>query len=275
MASPHFAHIGGAAAGLLTVFLMRPKRDSEEYASAQAMRSDVRGHLMALSLPELESLLEGTDDPAVVIAFCRKAQNNPLMQGHSLSAEALRRHATLLLEKGDPEDVAQVVLMMPETVAPMPTGWLLRLASKLEIAGAYQFAADIYRRMTQTALPPSDLEMILLRLARLLEQSGDKRGAANAYAELLKRVPNGPASANAHAALARLTAAGITPTVPVAPATGQPSPSPGGLAPVLPRQTPALSPPNADPNYRAGTPTDATGASLLSPIGAPRQAEGD
>ena len=250
----HFAHIGGAATGILVAFLMRPKRDSEDYASAQAMRADVGGHLMSLSLPELESLMESTDDANVVVAFCRKAQTHPSGQGYNMAANAVRRHAALLLEKADAEEVARLVLLMPQTVAPMPTGWLLRLTSKLESEGAYQTTADLYQRIAMYSLPPADSEMILVRLARLLEQMGDKIGAANVLNDLLRRFPNGAASVNARASLARLN-------VPIPAA----APPPGGLATVTPRETPAaLAPmPNDEPNYRPGT----AGMSLLSPIG--------
>jgi membrane associated rhomboid family serine protease len=257
----HFVHIGGAVAGFFLMMVLRVRRDSEDYSDVQAVRSDARGHLLSMSMSELETLMEegGPDNVDVVLAFCKKASTHYSGNAHGLCLTALQRHASLLIEKAPAEELAVLVLGLPDTANRMPTGWMLRLGSRLESEGSYAVAAQVYRRVVQADPNASSSEMTLLRLARLLERSGDQRGAAVAYAEMIQKYPTGSQSAHARAGLKRLEQAGI----PRPAASGEPS-GPGGLATVTPHEAPRPpAPKSLEPGYRVGD----TRGIQLSPIG--------
>jgi membrane associated rhomboid family serine protease len=257
----HFVHIGGAVAGFLLMMALRVRRDSEDYSDVQAVRSDARGHLLSMSMSELETLMEGAqDNPDVILAFCKKAATHYSGNAYGLCLSAIQRHSSLLLEQAPAEELAAIVLGIPDTFGRMPVGWMLRLGSRLEAEGSYAYAASMYRRVADAEPNAPDNEMTLLRLARLLERSGDRTGAAAAYAEMLHKYPSGPESVHARAALKRLEQAGIPrPAAPGAVA------GPGGLATVTPREaaSPTPSPKPIEPGYRVGD----TNGFRLSPIG--------
>jgi membrane associated rhomboid family serine protease len=203
----NFAHLGGAALGFVVPLLARMKRDTEDFSDVQAMRTDVGSmNLMVLSLPELQTLMEGaSDDVRIVMAFCHKASGHHSGGMHKMCFAALIEHKDLLFTQGDTETLARIIFALPEDCGRVPTAYEMRLASRLEQDGAYDLAVRMYRRIISVEPPTSDTEMALVRLARLTEQiNPDKGQAAAIYTELLRLFPNGPQAAYAQTALRRL-----------------------------------------------------------------------
>ncbi len=281
----HFAHLGGFGAGYLGAMLLQMTRDSEDFAQAQAMRSDAGGNLQTLSLVELEALMEsaptGAQGIPLIMAFLHKALLRQDNGGGGLVFRALLRHERQLLEHADPEDLARIVLNLPETAGRMPASFDLRLGSRLETSGDFEDAMRMYRHAYQSNPQHADAEMALARLARLTEQTvPDKSQAASVYAELLRLFPNGPQSLNAQNALRRLgqptiafSAGNAAPASVVAAAFAAPrpvaTPSGGaGMQPVgvAPAAATALSESNNDTSAPPRAPSVAD-SDFLRPLG--------
>ncbi len=131
----HFAHLGGAGAGVLCVWLLRTRRDNADVSAAQAVHANVKD-LSLLSFPELDALMQRpTEDPRLVLAFCEKAWMAPT-GGEARVLPALQNHARLLMERGDPAALAtQLTRLSPAGARQMPSVYFLRLGSRLEAAG--------------------------------------------------------------------------------------------------------------------------------------------
>jgi membrane associated rhomboid family serine protease len=224
----NFAHLGGMAAGFLILLASGMKRESEEYADAQAARSDSAGNLLSMPLYELEALIDGPEPtPDIMLAFCRKATMQAEGSGHRVLADVLRRHERLALET-DPEQLAPLILALPDHCR-MSGSFLLRLAGKLESAGSYELAARTYRAVGRDNETAPETETALLRLGRLTEQmEPDKAKAAAVYTELLRLFPNGEQAAYARVALARLPKSAANFSF----SHGTTAPAPGGLGTV-------------------------------------------
>lgn len=227
----NFAHLGGAALGFLVPMLARIKRDSEDFSEVQAMRADIGKNLMALSLPELQTLMDGApDEVRVVMAFCRKAAAHYSGSGHGMCFTAIQNHKDLLFTEANPEQLAALLFGLPESCGTLPAAYEIRLATRLEQAGAYEMAIRMYRRVIAADPEGRDTEMALARLARLTEQTNpDKGHAAAIYAEQLRLFPHGPQAPYAENALRRLG----PPTIVFSAGTGTikiDTPLPAGLA---------------------------------------------
>lgn len=187
----HFAHLGGLGLGFGGMMLLRAKRDSEDFSEAQAMRSDLRGDYRILAYHELEALMDHpADNVPLILAFCHKAATRYNNDRHPECLAALRQHGRLLIEKGDVDLLAQIVLRVPVGVGAMPPAFYLRLGSRLESLGSYENAALVYRRLYDLEPKTADTEMALFRWGRLLEQTApDKAQAAAVYGELLRLFP--------------------------------------------------------------------------------------
>jgi Uncharacterized membrane protein (homolog of Drosophila rhomboid) len=232
----NFAHLGGAAGGFLAVMLLRVKRDTEEFSEAQKARVESGGHYPAMSLPELESLIEGQPDNApAILAYCRKAMSQP--NGYTLCHSMVTRHGKTLVEKAEPLAAAQLLLALPPSAGSVPSSWLLRLGSRLESDGDYLMATNVFRHLYRMDPNGRDTEIALLRLARLTEQTDPNKAAAAAvYAEMLRRFPNGTQADAARDALRRLP----KPNAPFTdvPIPGEAADASGGAASPTPPQAP-------------------------------------
>lgn len=202
----YLAHFGGFGVGFAIPLLARMKRDSEDFSDAQAMRADTGKNLLALSLPELQALMEGSSDNVrIIMAFCKKAAAHYSGSCYGMCHAALLEHRDLVFTEADPEHLAALLFGLPDTFAPFPAAYEMRLASRLEQEGSYEFAGRMYRRVIAENPDAPETEMALARLARLVEQTRPEKGEAAAiYAELLKRFPNGPQAPYAQNALRRL-----------------------------------------------------------------------
>ena len=205
----HFAHLGGAGAGLLCVWLMRTRRDDADISAAQATHADTKD-LSVLSFPELELLMQRpTEDPRLVMTFCEKALITP-GAGEARCLPLLQHHARLLMERGEPGNLAGILLQLsPEAAKQMPTVYYLRLGSRLETTSNQTDAARMYRRVAELFPTTSDAEVAWFRMGRLQETyHGDRVQAAACYTQLLQRFPQGTMAGDAKRALEQLKAGG-------------------------------------------------------------------
>jgi hypothetical protein len=202
----HLAHLGGFGLGLLTVVVLRTRRDSAEASEAQAAQVDLNDYSM-LAYPQLAALMErGTDSPELVLAYCRRALDNP---GGARTAEcstALARHRDLLLTHGDPTAFASVLLRLPQVEEVRPVHYL-RVASRLERVSSNDLAYKLYTRLTELYPTSPEAPAALMRMANLAESAyGDRRTAYQLYAIILQRYPGSEAAFEAQNALHRLGA---------------------------------------------------------------------
>lgn len=277
----NFAHLGGMATGFLVLMISGMSRESEEFAEAQAARSDLGNtNYQILGVHELEPLVYGPQPviPAV-FTYVRKVLTHP--NGQQRAYEAIVKNQNMILEQGDAGQFAVVVMEIPQSAGKFPSGFLLSLGQKLEIEGNYEVAGRLYRYIMKQDEKAPETEVALARYARLLEQSNpDKNYAASAYKEMLRLFPTGKQADIARQALARtgdtqvvfsvstgqhnspvhigggLAGVGApmpapTPSAPVMPSVGSPAPSPlstPGMAPVglgsvgSPAASPAVPP---------------------------------
>jgi len=204
----HFAHIGGAATGLLLVVAMRVPRDDEQYSNAQANLASFKNPA-ELNIYELEALM-GSAKPSVSLiqAYCQKRALSGHPADHAKCAAALQTHARTLMEQGDAADLGTLVLQLPaETTASLPTVFFLRLGSQLERIYANDLATKVYYRVLEINSMAPDAECALFRLGRLADKAyGDPEQARHFYSEMLRCFPNGSLTLDGQRALAALSA---------------------------------------------------------------------
>jgi membrane associated rhomboid family serine protease len=188
----HLAHLGGFAAGLATVFILRVRRDSEERSVVKATQAEMRDYSL-LSLRDLSTLLEHpTEDMRLVMAYCEKAISDVRGGYMEHCLKAVRSYIQPLMLQADPNRLARVLLSIPVSLGGVPPVNYMRLASKMESSGAYQYAAQLYRRVYDLFPQAPDTETALYRLARLTEKTFNNPQQAKAiYAEMLRLFPNG------------------------------------------------------------------------------------
>ncbi len=204
----HFAHLGGAAAGFLAVWLLRMPRDGEAVAEVQATLSDMRD-VTLLPLHDLEALMQRpTTDVRLILAYCRQSLIAPMGASEAKCLWALRQYGSLLMEQADPSVLAGLVVPLTMlTARQIPPMFFLRLGSRLERAGAYDGAVRLYYRMCEVFPPCPDVEMAYLRVARMMEHNyGDRAQARFCYAKMLELFPHGAMCLEAEGGLRRLPA---------------------------------------------------------------------
>ena len=202
----HFAHLGGAGAGFLAVWLLRMPRDTEDVSDVQATLADMRD-VALLPLHQLEALMQKpTTDVRLIMAYCRQSLISQIGASEQKVLWALRQYGTLLLEQADPSALASLLIPLSSATARQlsPT-FYLRLGSKLEKAGDCNDAVRLYHRLCEVFPPCPDVEMAYLRVGRLMEQVfGDRNQAHFCYAQMMKLFPQGAMSAEAQNGLRRL-----------------------------------------------------------------------
>jgi membrane associated rhomboid family serine protease len=204
----NFAHLGGFAGGLLGAVALRPRRDTEDVSTVQAMHADLKDYSL-LSYPELATLMEGgSQDPKLVVAFVDKAIKTADDRAIQAAIEALNRHGRTLIEEADPGHLAGLLLGLRDSGRRLPPAFFLRLAGRLETAHANETAGHLYRRLYDLNPQAPAAEIALLRLARLLERAwGDRAQAGACYQEMLRLFPHGENSLEARRSLQRLQSA--------------------------------------------------------------------
>lgn len=200
----HLAHLGGFGTGLLLVWAMRARRDTEEVSMVQATRAEVKDYSL-LDVYQLETLTQHpTEDMNLILTYCEKAtaagQNR-----YEMCLSLLNRYSRDLIEKGDPNRLAYVLLYIPPSAGAMPAVFYLRLASRLERIASNDLACQIYRRLYDLNPQAPDTEVALYRLGQIMEHAFNNRAYAQAvYTELLRLFPNGEMSLPARRALQQM-----------------------------------------------------------------------
>ncbi len=199
----HLAHIGGFAAGYLTVLLFRSRRDNEEISEIQAAHADLQDFTL-LSVGELHTLMQQpTDNLELVLAYLDKISST--FDGNFNEALLVfNRYATLLLKEADPEVVARIVLRIPVQYGGVHPVFYLKLGSALEHRTSNDLAYQVYRRMYDLAPTAPDSEMALYRMAHIIEHAYRNHAQSVAvYQEMLRLFPNGELAVYARDALQR------------------------------------------------------------------------
>lgn len=189
----HFAHLGGAGAGLLAVFLLRAPRDNEDFSRAQAVRADMRDFSL-MTLQELEALMQQpTQDMRLVMAYCEKALVSPFGASEAKCLAALQHYGAALMEQAEPNQLTHILMRLSlDTARKIPMVFFLRLGSKLERTGSPDSAYHIYRRIGEISPQSPDAEVALYRVGRMLETVYQNRAQAVAcYTQMLQLYPNG------------------------------------------------------------------------------------
>lgn len=210
----HFAHLGGAGMGLLSVFLLGVRRDDEEYSNVQAVVA-VNRDLSLLNIYELEALMQKPQpEPRVVLAYCDKALTAAIGGGEQKCLAALQHHARVLGDQADPVELANILLRLSLPVAKgIPMIFYLRLGSRLERIAANEQAIRLYYLMGEIDPQSTDYEAALLRLAHIAQQAyQDQEMAKGFYQELMQRFPNGQMAGEAHRALSQMSRPRPSPT---------------------------------------------------------------
>ena len=209
----HFAHLGGAGAGFLAVWLLRMPRDTEDISDVQASLADMRD-VTLLPLHQLEALMQRpTTDVRLILAYCRQSQISQIGANEQKCLWALRQYGSLLMEQADPSQLASILrpLSSPTALQVTPM-FYLRLGSRLEKAGEYNEAMRLYHRLCELFPPCPDVEMAYLRVGRLMEQVfGDRNQAQFCYSRMAELFPQGIMIAEAQRGLQRLSAPRVAP----------------------------------------------------------------
>ncbi len=202
----HMAHIGGFGAGLLLVWVLRVRRDSEEVSTVQAARADIKDYSY-FSANELEPLVsQPTEDMSLIMAYCERATASRLDKDRSARVlELLNYYSVPLLEKVDPQRLAYVLIYIPVSAGGLPQVYYLRLASKLERVSSNDLASQLYRRVYDLSPNTADSEAALFRLAQIMNNAfGNRDFAIASYAEQLRLFPHGTFSVQARHELQKL-----------------------------------------------------------------------
>jgi membrane associated rhomboid family serine protease len=202
----HFAHLGGFGTGLLSVLIMRARRDTAEVSEAQAVLDETKRDYTQLAYSDLEAMLQQpSDNMDLVMAFCEKscAYGDPGKQQKCMAY--LNYYAPRLFAQADPNRLGPVLLSLPPNAGTLPLVYYLRLGSRLEAATSNSLAAQIYRRVYDLAPYAPESEMALYRTAQLMTNIFNNRAhAAASYQEILRLFPHGEMAIQARQQLQRL-----------------------------------------------------------------------
>jgi membrane associated rhomboid family serine protease len=210
----HFAHIGGAGAGFLAVWLLRMPRDTEDISDVQATLADMRD-VSLLPLHQLEALMQRpTTDVRLVMAYCRQSQISLIGASEQKCLWALHQYSSLLMEQADPRQLSSILVPLSAPIALQVTPmFYLRLGSRLEKAGESTEAVRLYHRLCEVFPPCPDMEIAYLRVARLMEQIfSDKNQAQFCYRKMTELFPQGAMIAEAQRGLQRLSSPSAAPS---------------------------------------------------------------
>jgi membrane associated rhomboid family serine protease len=203
-----FAHIGGFGAGLLTVFLLRARRDNDQVSQIQAVRADSGNDVSVLNVTELETILDApTENMNLVLTYCGKMIVSQGDRGAAKVVKMINQYRQPLLETANADILAGILLRVPMDVENVSGPFLLRLGGKLEQQHNFETAAYIYRRVYDLYGTTPDGGAALMRLARIWEQRFQRDDLAlEAYNMYLQHYAKGSLTEDAKNGQARLTA---------------------------------------------------------------------
>ncbi len=202
----HFAHLGGAGAGFLMVWLLKAPRDSEDVSEVQASLSDMRD-VSLLPLYDLEALMQRpTTDVKLIMAYCRQSMVSHVGASEEKCLWALRQYGPLLMDQAEPVPLALILLPLSlSTARQLSPVFFLRLGSRLERVAAYDPAVRLYQRMCDIFPAGPETEIAYLRVARLMDDIyGDPVQARYCYTQMLTLFPQGAMVLEAQSGLRKL-----------------------------------------------------------------------
>ncbi len=189
----HYAHLGGAFAGVLLALLMCVPRDTSQASEAKAILSETKD-LSTLSRLELEAMHDtNPDDTTITINWVYRS----LREVNGLKPKCINefsRQLPRILVEQEPGAVANCLTMLNLPPPSLPLRYLVELANKLERTGDFQMAARMHQMiLARLDAKPEDQESSLFRLGMLSESAFRDFPRAQAYyQDLLRRSPMGP-----------------------------------------------------------------------------------
>jgi membrane associated rhomboid family serine protease len=202
----HLVHLLGFGTGLLLAVLFGAKRDSSAVSEVQATRADLFNDISLMSYNELDVLVDaGTDNMALVIAYCGKAIARPGIDGEKKAIDTIERYKEKLLQYPDVQQVAELMLKFLPDAGAVSGPFYLKLGTKLETGKNASMALKVYRRVFELNPDGPDASAAVIRSARIYERilliPDDARDAYQSYLDLF---PQGVFAEEAAKGLERL-----------------------------------------------------------------------
>ncbi|MCL5105734.1 MAG: rhomboid family intramembrane serine protease [Armatimonadetes bacterium] len=184
----NFAHVGGAAAGLLLAFAFQVKRDSSEVSEVKAAHAEVKD-LNLLSCADLRKLVESApDDEALLIQYAQKAVRDGDVQDMRF---ALDRNLRAILTNCPDAALTYVAVLQGPTDHFTP-GDLVYLGKLAEQQARPGQALQVYELIEKNHPNSPEIEVALYRTAAVLwHRLHDGPRALAKVTELLTRFPSG------------------------------------------------------------------------------------
>ncbi len=201
----HFAHIGGAAGGVLMCFLFRAPRDSQQASDAKAMFSETKD-LRYLAPRELAAMAQhNPNDTTLVLNWMHRCLRDPM--GVSPECRAAFFNVLPQIIAGEPvQATGWALASLSSTPGVIKPAYLLDVASRLERAGDPVTALRLFENLiSDPAAQPADKEAALFRLGMICERANNYPRAASAYQQVLDQFPMGPFAGQAKLRLSNLT----------------------------------------------------------------------
>jgi membrane associated rhomboid family serine protease len=186
----HFAHLGGAAAGLSICLVMRARRDDEFTSTAKATLSETKD-LGVLSRLELANLHRANpDDDAVILNWMYKSLREPGGPKPECR-EAFFKHLPRLLANQEIGPIAHCISGLNVPPGSVKSSVVMDCATRLERGHDNLSAVRMYEAVLKDPnADQGDQEAAMFRGGLLSEAAFQRFDAAQlAYRELLRRWP--------------------------------------------------------------------------------------
>ncbi len=196
----HLAHLGGAAAGFLVAFALRPQRDSADASEAKATLSEVND-LGILSSRELASMhASNPEDPLIALHWMHRSIRDPYGVKPECQAAFLRLLPKMIKDH-EPGSIAFCLAFVASKPGLVPPSLVGDLGSKLERNGEFAMALRLFDLVVaDPASRPGDVESALFRIGILCETAlGNPQRAHATYLEVVRRFGLSPMADQARA----------------------------------------------------------------------------
>jgi membrane associated rhomboid family serine protease len=198
----HFAHIGGAAGGLLVCMLYRPKRDDEFVSQAKATLAETKD-LSLLSPRELEEMHKvNPTDTSIVLNWMHRS----LSSGRPVDQrcmEAFHRNLPKIVAEHEIGPVGFCVAWLNSQPGAVPAHHVLQVAGKLEHHGDANTSLRLYDSVLKDpSSTMGDRESALYRMGMVYESMlNNYAHAAQCYQSVIQHWPMSPMADQARARL--------------------------------------------------------------------------
>jgi membrane associated rhomboid family serine protease len=182
----HFAHIGGAVAGVILAFALRGRRDSAAASEARAVLSDTKD-LSVLSAFELKTLSQASpDDTHVTLNWAHRCLRDPRGMTPECMA-AFQKHLPKMIREQPIGPVASVVAALGMTPGAFSPHVLMDIAWRVEQIPDPSLALRLYQQiLDDPRASESDKEATLFRMGMLYEVGFQRPAdAAQLYQRIL------------------------------------------------------------------------------------------